>query len=220
MSFINIFLTKDLVSTLVRNINSPSPQLILLPSLRIIGNFVRVDDALVNGLVLETKGLIEGLKYCLSANTFNIRKEALYIMSNIAAGTADQTDILVSNNVVQDLLTIFQTCHQFFVGREVYSLKKEASWVVNNIVAHSEYIDRVFNTPQLVEYILELVIDPMVEPSLLAEALEPILQSITFVKDESIRKDLLRKIQNFATTHPRHEHFQFLAEKLLVEEEL
>jgi hypothetical protein len=109
-------------------------------ALRTAGNLVTGDD-LQTQIVLDN-GLLPGLLSMLgsvcpadhapgASRQTNLAKEALWTLSNIAAGTAQQIQALLDSNL---LLPTFD-----FLSDEDATLRKEAAWVVSNVCAGGTY---------------------------------------------------------------------------------
>ncbi|KAF0980883.1 hypothetical protein FDP41_012671 [Naegleria fowleri] len=202
MNFINLFLNDSLLPILVRNISTQTHHSILLPSLRVFGNFIRLDDSTITQRIIDTEGFMDGLKICALAINFSVKKESLYILSNIAAGTSQQVQTLIDNNVLRDVIAVvFNTSDALYVGREIYSLKKEASWVLSNMTAYPEHVAPIFETDQLLEFLLKLYCDPMTENLLKQDALKPIFATINYLESTQ-RESVRQRVLEFAKAVP------------------
>jgi importin subunit alpha-1 len=99
---------------------------ILLPALRTVGNLIAGEEDHTTA-VLEC-GALRHLSKLLTHPRRNVRREAAWAVSNVAAGTAVQIEALMAEpglmaNVVQQLRT----------GE--WNVRKEATWVISNIAA-------------------------------------------------------------------------------------
>ncbi|KAG2392887.1 hypothetical protein C9374_009464 [Naegleria lovaniensis] len=199
MNLINLFLNDTLIPLLVRNISTQTHQSILLPSLRVIGNFIRLDDSTITQRILDTEGFMNGLKLCALSGIFSVKKESLYILSNIAAGTSEQVKTLLDHHVLTDVISVvFRTSDALFVGREIYSLKKEATWVVSNMTVYTEHLASIFETGMLLEFLLQLYCDPTTEVLLKREALNPIFSIINHLEPLTLRESARQRVIEFA----------------------
>jgi hypothetical protein len=97
----------------------------LVPSLRTLGNFVTGNEQQTQ--IAINAGILPALCPLLSHNRKNVRKESLWVLSNIAAGSAAQLRMLCST---PDLLArvLAQLC-----ANVEWDCRKEAAWVVSNI---------------------------------------------------------------------------------------
>lgn len=102
---------------------------LLVPALRTLGNFVTGNETQTQ--VAIDAGLLPALVPLLSHSRKNVRKEALWVLSNVAAGTAAQLKSLCST---PDLLQ--RVLGQLSSNVE-WDCRKEAAWVTSNIATSS-----------------------------------------------------------------------------------
>jgi importin subunit alpha-1 len=77
------------------------------PVLRIFGNIVS-GDALQTQQVINA-GILSHLHRLIFAEKKAIRKDACWIVSNIAAGTEQQVEALINNNFLPSLIRVVHT---------------------------------------------------------------------------------------------------------------
>lgn len=113
---------------------------LLVPALRTLGNFVTGNETQTQAAI--DAGILSALVPLLSHSRKNVRKESLWVLSNIAAGTANQLKQLCST---PDLLS--KVLSQLSANVE-WDCRKEAAWVVSNIAtsASREMVVRLVET--------------------------------------------------------------------------
>jgi len=114
-------LTESLVQYLL---NSESSS-IIRPALRAIGNFVTTDEASLTQKCLDAN-FISAFPRLLNHSEKMIRKEAVWALSNIAAGTTKQVQAIISHNDAKYGATgasIIQTIVGFAKNEE-YKIRK------------------------------------------------------------------------------------------------
>lgn len=118
-----------------------------MPALRIIGNIVSSVDRHTQAAV--NSGIISALLPLLRSGKRNIRREACWAISNIAAGTHEQiSTLLATPGLIQAVLEIMR-CSEWHV-------RKEATWIICNSAAAG--------TPQHVCKLVSFgVVEPLVE---------------------------------------------------------
>lgn len=104
--------------------------------LRIIGNFVAIDDGFYTDKVIEYNFLDKLKKFIQNNQQFENRKEATWILSNIAAGTNQQLLKLYENNFQYILFDIIS-------NEEESKIKNNCLWSLYNFsnINNSEYLD-------------------------------------------------------------------------------
>ena len=116
---------------------------IILTSLRIIGNIACTDNANQTQKLIDL-GVLDKLKYTLFNENISIRKETAFILSNIAAGTQKQIEILIDQNFLQILYKIFINDNP--------KVKKEAIIAIANMtsVEDEKYMKKILDDNILV----------------------------------------------------------------------
>lgn len=98
---------------------------LIVPALRTLGNIVSGDDGQTQSVIAA--GGVTAIVPLLQNSKKNIRKEACWTLSNIAAGSPEQITQLIST---PEMLT--RVLQQMSTSAE-WDVRKEASWVVSNI---------------------------------------------------------------------------------------
>ena len=108
----------------------------ILFSLRILGNFVAMENSYYTDKVIECNILDELKKLMEPQYSFGIRKEASWIISNIAAGTPQQLTKLYENNF-QDIL------FNIILNEDNSKIKENCLWALYNYsnINNPEYLD-------------------------------------------------------------------------------
>ena len=132
-----------------------------LPALRILGNFATGSDVQTQYVV--QLGALQKIGYCLASPKKAVRKEAVWTISNIAAGTADQVAALLAANLFPPILKMLDT--------EDFEIKKEAVWAISNALSgNSPGVIGYFITANAVEGLCELLAQK--DPRIISVALE------------------------------------------------
>ena len=91
----------DLLKKIINKIDKLNPdedKIEILISIRIIGNFAAMENSYYTDKVIELN-ILDKLKILIQDKySFEIRKESAWIISNIAAGTTNQLNLLYDNN--------------------------------------------------------------------------------------------------------------------------
>lgn len=115
------------VPTLVQMLDCSKAITTVVPALRTLGNIVSGND-LQTGEVVKS-GVLQMLAPLLDHSKKNIRKEACWMLSNIAAGNEDQIDQLFQTpNLINMVL-------ENLGSQAVWEVRKEACWVISNIAS-------------------------------------------------------------------------------------
>ena len=104
--------------------------------LRIIGNYAAMENSYYTDVILENNFLDKLKKFIRKNQSFEIRKEATWILSNIAAGTNQQLTKLYENNFPYILFDII-------LNEEESIIKKNCIWSLYNFsnINNPEYLD-------------------------------------------------------------------------------
>jgi hypothetical protein len=91
----------DLLKKIINKIDKLNPdedKIEILISIKIIGNFAAMENSYYTDKVIELN-ILDKLKILIQDKySFDIRKESAWIISNIAAGTTNQLNLLYDNN--------------------------------------------------------------------------------------------------------------------------
>ncbi|KAA6398006.1 MAG: hypothetical protein EZS28_006459 [Streblomastix strix] len=101
---------------------------------KILGNIASEDDAQCTQKIIDNGG-VEVVKHIvLNGQTSGIRKEALFILSNIAAGTEQQSDAVGKDQFISLLLRAY---HKLNIEK---SILKEMFWTLQNLTCNVKEI--------------------------------------------------------------------------------
>ncbi|EFC44059.1 predicted protein [Naegleria gruberi] len=172
------FLDDKLICKLIDNvINEKDVRNIELPSLRILGNFTRMEYDAVTQQVIDQPEFFKCLSRSMQSDKFSMKKEALYVMSNIAAGTPAQSARLVDIDIASILLLVYSAD---FHNRNGYSLKKEATWVLSNMLSTKDpkSYEHIIQRQELIKHLFLFTQDVHLEQEIVDAALQPIFENI------------------------------------------
>ncbi|XP_027173061.1 importin subunit alpha-9 [Coffea eugenioides] len=131
----SMLVKSDLLQILVERLGMSNSLQLLIPVLRSIGNLV-AGDAHVASTVLVigqsiTDSILPALIKCLESEHRVMKKEAAWVLSNIAAGSVEHKKLVYSSEAVPLLLRLLVTAP--------FDIRKEVAYVVGNLcVAPSE----------------------------------------------------------------------------------
>ncbi|KAJ2164425.1 hypothetical protein GGH19_001544 [Coemansia sp. RSA 1807] len=97
----------------------------LIPIIRTLGNVAAGTDAQTHALASNAQFVTLLVRSIESTSSRAVEKEALWVLSSVTAGTADDVDIMVRAGVVSDLARI--------VGTQNFDIRKEAARSLLNI---------------------------------------------------------------------------------------
>ncbi|KAJ8533977.1 hypothetical protein K7X08_007301 [Anisodus acutangulus] len=123
-----ILAKSNLVQVLVEILAMSSSLQLLIPVLRSLGNLVAGDNHITNVLVAGheiTDNAIQALVKCLKSEHRILKKEAAWVLSNIAAGSVEHKRLIYSSEAMQLLLNLLSTA--------AFDIKKEVAYVLGNI---------------------------------------------------------------------------------------
>ncbi|CAL5351074.1 unnamed protein product [Camellia sinensis] len=121
----------DLLQLLVERLATSNSLQLLIPVLRSLGNLVAGDAHTTNVLVAGHDNVIAALIKCLKSEHRVLKKEAAWVLSNIAAGSIEHKQLIYSSEAVPLLLRLLST--------EPFDIRKEVAYVLGNLcVAPSE----------------------------------------------------------------------------------
>ncbi|PSS23722.1 Importin subunit alpha-9 like [Actinidia chinensis var. chinensis] len=146
----SMLVESNLLQLLVERLASSNSLQLLIPVLRSLGNLVAGDAHTMNFLVAGhgTKdNFIAALIKCLKSEHRVLKKEAAWVLSNIAAGSIEHKQLIYSSEAVPVLLRLLSTAP--------FDIRKEVAYVLGNLcVAPSEGTGR----PNLIlEHLVSLV---------------------------------------------------------------
>ncbi|GMP85167.1 hypothetical protein CsSME_00038438 [Camellia sinensis var. sinensis] len=116
----------DLLQLLVERLATSNSLQLLIPVLRSLGNLVAGDAHTTNVLVAGhgiTDNVIAALIKCLKSEHRVLKKEAAWVLSNIAAGSIEHKQLIYSSEAVPLLLRLLST--------EPFDIRKEVAYVLD-----------------------------------------------------------------------------------------
>lgn len=147
----SIMVKSDLLQLLVERLATSDSLQLLIPILRSLGNLVASDAYTTNEVLVAgskiTDNVIAGLAKCLNSEHRVLKKEAAWVLSNIAAGSVEHKKLIFSSEATSALLRLVVTAP--------FDIRKEVAYVLGNLcVAPSEGATR----PQLIlEHLVSIV---------------------------------------------------------------
>nr|KAJ0199454.1 hypothetical protein LSAT_V11C600310550 [Lactuca sativa] len=130
---INVLMNTEIVQVLVDRLASSNTLQSLIPLLRSLGNLM-AGDAYTTNILLdpghETTGqfsdsIIRSLSKCLKSEHRFLKKEATWVLSNIAAGSVAHKQLICKSEAVSLLLELLVT--------SPFDIKKEVAYVLGNL---------------------------------------------------------------------------------------
>ncbi|KAH0488224.1 MAG: hypothetical protein KVP17_000033 [Porospora cf. gigantea B] len=140
------------------------------PALRAIGNIVTGEDYQTDMLLKLCPMLLKNLSALVDGFKRGTRKEALWALSNIAAGSSHQIQKVIDAGIIPQVINVLQT--------QDFEVKREAGWVISNAITggNQNQVDYVVSAgaiPALVD-LLDMEDSKLVLCSV--EAIECLLQ--------------------------------------------
>ncbi|CAL0299586.1 unnamed protein product [Lupinus luteus] len=119
----------DIIPLLVNRLAASNSLQLLIPVLRSLGNLIAGDShtiyhVLIPGLQI-TDNVIEVLVKCLNGEHRVLKKEAAWVLSNIAAGSVEHKQLIYSSETVPLLLRLLSAAP--------FDIRKEVAYVVGNL---------------------------------------------------------------------------------------
>ncbi|KAJ8899846.1 hypothetical protein K2173_019549 [Erythroxylum novogranatense] len=119
----------DILQILVRRLATSNSLQLLIPVLRSFGNLIAGDSHAISAELLPgreiTDNVIEVLAKCLKCEHRVLKKEAAWVLSNIAAGSVEQKQMIYSSEAVPLLLHLLSTAP--------FDIRKEVAYVLGNL---------------------------------------------------------------------------------------
>ena len=133
--FIKEIIDIDLLPYIIKYLDIDNKS-VIMTCLRIVGNIASEDNANITQKLFDLN-ILDKLKYTLINESPSIRKESAFIISNLAAGTQRQIEIIIEQNFVQILYKIFKV--------DSPKIKKEIVYAVGNLssVENEKYMKKL-----------------------------------------------------------------------------
>ncbi|AED90553.1 importin alpha isoform 9 [Arabidopsis thaliana] len=134
----SMLLKGGILQLLIDRLATSSSLQLLIPVLRSLGNFVAVDPKAVLTILIREQNTEESiigvLAKCLRSEHRVLKKEAAWVLSNIAAGSIEHKRMIHSTEVMPLLLRILST--------SPFDIRKEVAYVLGNLCVESAEGDR------------------------------------------------------------------------------
>lgn len=158
---------------------------IIMTCLRIVGNIACEDNAIQTQKLFDLN-VLSKLKYTLFNESPSIRKETAFILSNLAAGTQQQIEIMIEQNFFEILKKA--------VKSDVPKVKKEAIYGIANLsmVENEKYMKKLIDDGILI-FIYECMKD--IDPKNIKISLEILGNILGFAKKKGELNNLLSEIE-------------------------
>ncbi|XP_077214477.1 importin subunit alpha-9 [Tasmannia lanceolata] len=124
-----ILVKSDIVQLLVGRLAASDSLQLLIPVLRSLGNLVAGDSYTTYSVLLVghdiTDSVISALVKCLKSDHRVLKKEAAWVLSNIAAGSIAHKQLIFSSEAIPMLMRLLSTAP--------FDIKKEVAYAVGNL---------------------------------------------------------------------------------------
>ncbi|CAH2074378.1 unnamed protein product [Thlaspi arvense] len=125
----SMLLKGDILQLLIERLATSNSLQLLIPVLRSLGNFVAVDPKAILTILIRgqnTEGdVIRVLAKCLKSEHRVLKKEAAWVLSNIAAGSIEHKKVIHSTEAMPLLLRLLST--------SPFDIRKEVAYVLGNL---------------------------------------------------------------------------------------
>lgn len=125
----NMLVKSDILQLLVERLATSNNLQLLIPVLRSLGNLVAGDAHTTNVVLVVgheiTVNVIAALVKCLKSEHRVLKKEAAWVLSNIAAGSVEHKRLIYSSEAVPLLLQLLSTTP--------FDIRKEVAYVLGNL---------------------------------------------------------------------------------------
>ncbi|KAJ4844731.1 Importin subunit alpha-9, partial [Turnera subulata] len=139
----SMLVNSDVLQLLVQRLATSSSLQLLIPVLRSLGNLIAGDSHAITAVFLPgreiTNNAIEVLVKCLKSEHRVLKKEAAWVLSNIAAGSIEHKQLIYSSEVVPLLLRLLTSAP--------FDIRKEVAYVLGNLCVAPAQINE---KPQLI----------------------------------------------------------------------
>ncbi|KAL9336620.1 hypothetical protein Peur_071108 [Populus x canadensis] len=125
----SMLVKSDALQLLVQRLASSNSLQLLIPVLRSLGNVIAGDSHTIVAVLLPgceiTDNVIEVLVKCLKSEHRVLKKEAAWVLSNIAAGSIEHKQLIYSSEAAPLLLRLLSTAP--------FDIRKEVAYVLGNL---------------------------------------------------------------------------------------
>ncbi|CAL9002360.1 unnamed protein product [Prunus brigantina] len=125
----SMLVKSDVLQLLVERLATSNSLQLLIPVLRSLGNLIAGDSQTTHAAIVPghevTGNIIEVLVKCLNSEHRVLKKEAAWVLSNIAAGSMEHKQLIYSSAAVPSLLRLLSTAP--------FDIRKEVAYVLGNL---------------------------------------------------------------------------------------
>ncbi|ESQ40210.1 hypothetical protein EUTSA_v10013263mg [Eutrema salsugineum] len=129
----SMLLKGDILQLLIERLANSNSLQLLIPVLRSLGNFVAVDPKAILTILIRGHNTEESvicvLAKCLRSEHRVLKKEAAWVLSNIAAGSIEHKKLIHSTEAMPLLLRLLST--------SPFDIRKEVAYVLGNLCVES-----------------------------------------------------------------------------------
>nr|KYP58016.1 Importin subunit alpha-2 [Cajanus cajan] len=143
----SMLVKSDALELLVNKLATSDSLQLMIPVLRSLGNLIAGDSHAIYAILIPGHNAIEVLVKCLNCENRVLKKEAAWVLSNIAAGSVEHKQLIYSSEAVPLLLRLLSAAP--------FDIRKEVAYVLGNLcVAPTKGDDK----PSLIlEHLVSLV---------------------------------------------------------------
>ncbi|KAL6138618.1 hypothetical protein ACLB2K_063899 [Fragaria x ananassa] len=125
----SMLVKSDVLQLLVEKLATSNTLQLLIPVLRSLGNLIAGDSQTTHAIIVPgndiTGNIIEVLVKCLRGEHRVLKKEAAWVLSNIAAGSIEHKQLIYSSEAVPLLIRLLSTAP--------FDIRKEVAYVLGNL---------------------------------------------------------------------------------------
>ncbi|KAF5737560.1 hypothetical protein HS088_TW13G00445 [Tripterygium wilfordii] len=125
----SMLVKNDVLQLLVQRLATSNSLQLLIPVLRSLGNLVAGDSYITSAVLVPgrdiTGNVIEVLVKCLKSEHRVLKKEAAWVLSNIAAGSVEHKQFIYASEAASLLLRLLSTAP--------FDVRKEVAYVLGNL---------------------------------------------------------------------------------------
>ncbi|KAK7355721.1 hypothetical protein VNO80_14981 [Phaseolus coccineus] len=147
----SMLVKSDVLELLVNKLSTSNSLQLMIPILRSLGNLVAGDSRAINAVLIPGREIagnaIEVLVKCLNCQNRVLKKEAAWVLSNIAAGSVEHKQLIYSSEAVPLLLQLLSAAP--------FDIRKEVAYVLGNLCVAPTKGDG--NPSLIVEHMVSLV---------------------------------------------------------------
>lgn len=126
---LGILVKSDVLQLLVERLSTSNSLQLLIPVLRSLGNLVAVDSHTISAILVPgreiTGSVLEVLIKCLKSEHRVLKKEASWVLSNIAAGSMEHKQLIYTSDAVPLLIRLLSSAP--------FDVRKEVAYVLGNL---------------------------------------------------------------------------------------